>query len=349
MNEMIRTLPEIPEETTVEVDSAPNIPGLRFRTFRDEEDFAIMSRIAQESLEADGVEWVVTVDELREQFSSPEGKESYSDVLFVEVDGETVGYSRISYGDDQEAVKAYRHQVFLLKPWRDRGIEDALFKRNERLLEEVSHRHSSTREKYLQVWALDRPNDWKRLVDRNGYVPVWHLLEMRHTDLGNVIACDLPTGLDFRHPRKDELRKLWDLFVRCFEGEPWYSADIWSDEAFDTWQKSPTLQLDLVQVAWEGPEPIGVVEMRMDEEVMERVDKKLAQAWLVCVDERWRRRGVGSALLSRGLATVRDRGVTEVMLDTEAENKHKAMKLYESVGFQVQRTFTFYRKPISAR
>ena len=345
---MTRTLHEIPEERTVQVEDAPNLPGLRFRTFRNEEDFEIMSRIAQESLEADGVEWVVTVDELKEQFSSPEATDSYSDVLFVEVDGETVGYSRISYADDQEEVKAYRHQVFLLKPWRGRGIEDALFARNEKLLEDISHRHTFPREKYLQLWALDLSNDWKQLVERNGYDPVWHLLEMRHTDLDSVVPRDLPEGLDFRHPRREELRRLWDLFVLCFEGEPWYSADIWSDEAFDSWQRSPTLQLDLIQVAWDGSEPVGVVEMRMDEEIMDRVGKKLAQAWLVCVDERWRRRGVGSALLSRGLATVRDRGVTEVMLDTEAENKHKAMKLYESVGFQVKRAFTFYRKPVAS-
>lgn len=346
---MTRKLPPIPEERMVEVKDAPDLPGLRFRTFRDEGDFEIMSTIAQESLEADGVEWVTTADELKEQFSTSDGEASYSDVVFIDVDRTTVGYSRISYADDPEEVKAYRHYVYLLKPWRGKGIEDALFRQNERLLEEISRRHDSPREKYLQLWAFDGPNDWKQLVERNGYVPTWHLLEMRHTDLDNVADHVLPEGLTLRPPRADELRRLWELFVRCFEGEPWFSADIWSDEAFDSWQRSPTLDLDLVQVAWDGAEPVGVVEMRLDDEVMERVGKKLAQAWLVCVDERWRRRGVGSALLSSGLAAVRDRGATEVMLDTEAENKHKAMKLYESVGFGTQRTFTFYRKPIAVR
>jgi ribosomal protein S18 acetylase RimI-like enzyme len=343
---MIRKLPPIPDERTVRVDSAPDIPGLRFRTFRDEEDFEVMSRIAQESLEADGVEWVTTVEELKEQFSNPNDKDPFSDVLFVDVEGVTVGYSRISHSDDPEEVKAYRHYVYLLKPWRGRGIEDALFRRNEELLASIASKHDSPKEKYLQLWAFDEPNDWRRMVESNGYSPVWHLLEMRHTDLDELAVRNLPSELTMRPPRKDELRRLWDLFVRCFVGEPWFSADTWSDEAFDTWSRSKTLRLDLIQVAWHGSEPVGVVEMRIDDSIIERVGKKLAQAWLVCVDERWRRRGVGSALLTKGLATVRDEGIAEVTLDTEAENKHMAMKLYESVGFRVQRTFTFYRKPL---
>ncbi|UCE91453.1 MAG: GNAT family N-acetyltransferase [Methanobacteriota archaeon] len=343
---MKRALPPIPAERTAEVDDSPVVPGLRFRTFRGAEDFDLMSRIEEESLKADGVEWITTADEIKEQFSDSDRQDPYSDVLFVDVFGDTVGYSRISHNNDREDVKAYRHYVYLLKPWRGKGIEDALFRRNEKLLEHISSAHEGPREKYLQVWAFDPPNDWRRLVEANGYTPVWHLLEMRHTRLDDVTVSDMPSGLAIRHPRADELRKLWDLFVRCFEGEPWFSADMWSDEGFDSWLKSNTLDLELIHVAWEGPEPVGVVEMRMDDEVIERIGRKVAQAWLVCVDERWRRKGVGSALLSMGLIAVRRRGATEVMLDTEAENKHKAMKLYESVGFQVQRAFTFYRKPL---
>ena len=43
---------------------------------------------------------------------------------------------------------------------------------------------------------------------------------------------------------------------------------------------------------------------------------------------------------------LRDMGVDEVTLDTEVENKSRAMRVYEGVGFSTRRTFTFYAKPV---
>ena len=332
----------------MKVEGAPEIPGLRFREFGGEEDFATMSRIAQMSLEADGVEWITTADDFKEEFSRAKDRDPHSDVLFVEVEGETVGFSHLTWDNESEEVKAYRHMVHLVEGWRGRGIREVLFRRNETLLRDIASAHSFPREKYIQLWAFDGPNDWKRLVEMNRYSSVWHLLEMRHRTLDGVVPRDLPDGLVLRSPTWGELRRIWSLYVRCFQGEPWFTAATWNDETFESWTSSPTTRPELINVAWDGDEPVGVVEMRIIHEENERIGRNIAHAWVVCVDERWRGQGVAKSLLTKGLAQMRDIGMSEVTLDTEVENKYKAMNVYASVGFEVDRTFTFYRKPVAA-
>jgi ribosomal protein S18 acetylase RimI-like enzyme len=38
--------------------------------------------------------------------------------------------------------------------------------------------------------------------------------------------------------------------------------------------------------------------------------------------------------------------MTEAVLDTEAENVHRAYRLYEKMGFRIVKQFTFYQKPL---
>ena len=331
----------------VEVDViGPEIDGLRFRVFDDDSDYSKMSGINQRSLEADGVVWIESEEDIRSRFSAVKDRDPRSDVIFVEVNGEAVGYAQLSWDNEQESVKAYIHSVYLLPEWRGRGIREALFIHNEKRLRRIAAGHDFECRKYLQVWTYDEPNDWKRIVETMDYASVWHLLEMAHTRLPQVKVSELAEGLNIRPPRGEEYHKLWQLYRECFVGEPWFVPFTWSEDAYRNWISSSTFNPELIFVAWDGTEPVGIVEMVISDEEVRRTGSKVAHAWAVCVAERWRRRGVARALLTRGLTEVRRRGMEEVLLDTEAENKHSAMKVYQSVGFDVRRTFTFHRKPI---
>ena len=52
----------------------------------------------------------------------------------------------------------------------------------------------------------------------------------------------------------------------------------------------------------------------------------------VCVDEAYRRRGVGQALIGQLLAYLKERGVERVLLEVRKSNL-PAIKLYEKLGF----------------
>ena len=54
--------------------------------------------------------------------------------------------------------------------------------------------------------------------------------------------------------------------------------------------------------------------------------------------------GVARALLASSFRLLKDLGMTEAALSVDAENPSGALQLYESMGFQVVRRGTSYRK-----
>jgi mycothiol synthase len=60
----------------------------------------------------------------------------------------------------------------------------------------------------------------------------------------------------------------------------------------------------------------------------------------------FRRRGIGRALLLSGMHRVRALGFDKVALAVDADNPNQALRLYESVGFQVVSRSTAFRKPL---
>ncbi|MBI3745057.1 MAG: GNAT family N-acetyltransferase, partial [Chloroflexi bacterium] len=76
----------------------------------------------------------------------------------------------------------------------------------------------------------------------------------------------------------------------------------------------------------------------------------LRRGWLehVSIRRPWRRRGLASALMVRSLRRLRDLGLDEGALDTDAENLTGAVRLYEALGFRRVRTSARYHKPIDA-
>jgi ribosomal protein S18 acetylase RimI-like enzyme len=61
----------------------------------------------------------------------------------------------------------------------------------------------------------------------------------------------------------------------------------------------------------------------------------------------WRRQGLARALIARSLHVLRERGMDHAALGVDAENPNGALQLYRSMGFQVVKVFTTYRKPLA--
>jgi len=62
----------------------------------------------------------------------------------------------------------------------------------------------------------------------------------------------------------------------------------------------------------------------------------------------WRRRGLARALIARSFGVIKELGMTEAALGVDAENISGALQLYKSMGFQVVKRYTTYRKPMEA-
>ena len=62
------------------------------------------------------------------------------------------------------------------------------------------------------------------------------------------------------------------------------------------------------------------------------------------VHPRWRRRGLGEALLRRTFRAFRDRGLPRVALKTDSNNTTQAWRLYERLGMRKERTYEVFEK-----
>lgn len=322
------------------------IPGLSFRGFRDASDIEKMSEVSHLSWKADGVEWVVTVEETESWLEDASDHDHRLDVVFAEVDGAVVGYSEVTWDSSEADPKYYGHSVSLLPQWRGKGIAEAMFESNEDRIREISSVHPVSGRGYIKLWAFDGPSEWRTIVESSGVSPIWHLLEMVHRDLASVRDRPAPEGLDFGPVRPEEYPRIWALFRECFSHEQWSSPEKWSDRAYDEWMHSSKFTPSLWMVARSGEEIVGVVENYVNDDECATCGRRIAHSNRVCVKSDWRRKGISTYLLTRSLNLLRDIGVEEVTLDTEVENKSRAMRVYEGVGFVTRRTFTFYAKPL---
>ena len=82
-------------QSSISVPGAPAIAGLAFRRFRGEADYPVMGAILDACNVADRLDYINTVEEIAWVFAHLWNCDPVRDMLFAEVDGETVAFSRV--------------------------------------------------------------------------------------------------------------------------------------------------------------------------------------------------------------------------------------------------------------
>jgi mycothiol synthase len=126
-----------------------------------------------------------------------------------------------------------------------------------------------------------------------------------------------------------------EAFREHFGYEP-YSFEDWSTQ----WFGDPNYDADLVFVAFDGEEPVGLS--------MALVEEGIGFIGELGIRTPWRRRGIGRGLLRLGFVELARRGVREVRLIVDAENASGATRLYEEVGMSIRREWHVYEKLIAS-
>ena len=109
------------------------------------------------------------------------------------------------------------------------------------------------------------------------------------------------------------------------------------DRAFD-----PSLWV----VAWDGDQVAGGVLGYLDQAENDAHGRKRGYTECIWVRRPWRRRGLARSLLVQSMAMFVAMGMEEMGLSVDTQNPHGALRLYEGVGYQVERRHTTYRKPL---
>lgn len=336
------------ESQTIIVPDAPEIAGLRFRGFRGPEDYPAMVAIIDACKVVDQVEHTDTLETITQDYEHLTNSDPWRDMLFVEVDGEAIGYSRVLWTHmPQERVRVYQHFTFLVPAWRGQGIHRAMLRHNERRLREIAVEQAVEAELFFESWASDTEHAWRARLEAAGYRPVRHGYQMVRPNLEEIPEIPLPAGLEVRPSSAAQFDQIFDAAREAFLDHWGFSEDDWNETARAQWRAHRTFTPELWQVAWAGEEIAGMVLNFIDTEENEMYRRQRGYTETICVRRPWRKMGLARALIARSFHVLKNAGMAEAALGVDAQNPNGALRLYESMGFRVTKEFVTYRKPLN--
>jgi len=327
---------------TIELFDAPDIPGLRFRRFRGAFDLSALAEIHAAHTRYDDLDPLLTnqrpptVAEMAEIYRQRSDFNPDFQMLMAEVDEQVVGYAWIRSWAQADGTWVLYHNCQLLPDWRGVGIGTALVGWAEDVLGfAASHRPEGTPAHFRTDLYSTEPQAIARL-EAAGYSLAQTTLELALYTLRGIQSPLLPDGFTLETPTARNARAVFFAMDAAFEEEWGYTAK--TDDDFDTLMDSPATDLRLWRTLCYGDEIVGVITSEASPPV------GLIQE--LSVGKTWRRRGFGRTLLLAGLLALREQGLTQARIYTDADDPFGARRLYESVGFQRVKDVLRYTRPL---
>ena len=325
------------------VANAPAISGLSFRRFRGESDYPRMVAVLMSSTEADKIERKDTVEDIANNYNRLTNCDPYQDMIFAEIAGEVIGYSRGWWWEEPGTGWLYGFVGFLVPAWRRKGIGRVMLLWMENRLRDIAMAHPSDQAKFFQVDVSQYQEGTVILLERANYRPIRYFHEMIRPTLDDIPDLPLPDGLEVRPALPDHYRSIWASVDETSQDEWGYTKP--AEEDYQAWLTHSHFQPHLWQIAWDMAtgQVAGHVLTFIDQAQNEKFNRKRGYTEGIGVDRAWRRRGLARALIARSLQAQKAEGMSESALAVDSENM--STRLYESCGFRVVRRDTIYRKP----
>ena len=330
------------EQAVPAVLKVPAIPGLAFRRFRGQPDYPVMVAILDACNVADRLEFINTVEEVAWVFGHLTNCDPTHDMLFAEVEGETVAFSRVWWVEESTGERLYKSLGFVRPDWRRKGLGAAMLCINERRLRLIARGHPAEIAKTFRVWATDTESGAHALFDKAGYKPVRHYVEMVRPIAVPLPAAPMPDDLQVRPIEPGQIRAIWEAMYEARRDHWGYVPP--TEQDYDRWIRGRLFTPDLWRVAWDGDQVAGMVLNRLDEAQNEKYQRKRGYTQDIFVRRPWRRRGLARALLAQSIRMFRVMGMEETALGVDTQNPSGALRLYESVGYRAGRCHTFFNK-----
>jgi mycothiol synthase len=302
-----------------------------------------MVRIINAAKRADGIERSDSVENVATGYKHLHNCDPYEDMLFAEIEGEPIGYSRVWWEKQEDGQHTYQSFAFLNPAWRRRGIGQAFLNWDLERLRTIAAGHDSP-VKVLRCGVDSGEDGTKALLEANGFKPTTFGAEMSRSLLGDLPDAPLPDGLDIRPVAPDHMRPIWEADAESFLDH--WGARRPTETDWEGFLDRPFTDPSLWKVAWEGDRVVGQVRSFIDTEENQEYDRLRGYTENISTIKEWRGRGVARALICESLKVLRDRGMAEAALGVHTENPTGAFHLYSSLGYSVVASWSFYERPL---
>lgn len=206
--------------------NAPAVPGLAFRRTLIPDDLPGLVAVHEGSAQADGVdplssmESVPTLDEMRARFAPTASFDPSVDALIVEIAGQVVGYSRVTWWTERDGVWLYLTTGRLLPAWRGHGIGTAMLRWAEERAAALAATHPNGGHAMLGANASSTEIEATTLLRVAGYHETFSMVEMRFNAFDTLSPVELPAGLAFRPATPDQYRAIWESVQAAYVNSP---------------------------------------------------------------------------------------------------------------------------------
>jgi ribosomal protein S18 acetylase RimI-like enzyme len=324
--------------------NAPSIPGLVFRRFRGEVDYAHMAALINACKVADGVERTANVEDIAHNYRHLENSDTRTDMLFGEVDGQVIAYGRIWWEELSDATRIFHPFGFLHPGWRDKGIGPVMWDAAEARCREIASGHPKEKPKFFQVEPFETERDLITLLVNHGYEPVRYETHMVRDLSEPFPEAPMPPGLEVRPVKPEHLHPIFEASNEAFR-DHWGVRDM-SEEEYKADLDSPDFHPELWKVAWEGDQIASVIHNFINEKENKEYQRKRGYTEGICTRRPWRKLGLARSLLVQSMKMFKEMGMTETALSVDSQNLSGAFRLYEGVGYRKVKQQILYRKPL---
>jgi mycothiol synthase len=327
-----------------------NISGLEWRGFQGESDYPKILGIVHGCAARDGLERAEQLEDIVNNYTHLVNSDPSTDMLFVEVNEVVIGYSRIWWALEGSGQWVGFQLGYVLPEWRHKGIGSELLRFNETRLAQIARQHKESGQLpddapcVLDNFVSDTEIDRTALLEKHGYQPVRYAFDMVRPNLKDIPDLPLLDGVEVREVTLAHMRVIWEASNEAFRDHWGYIPDPW--ENYEQMMSDPDFDPSLWRVAWQDDQVAGMVLNFINKDENEKFGRKRGYTENICVRRPWRRQGLAKALIARSLSAIKERGMTEAALGVDSENTSGALNLYKSMGYQVLKKSTSYRKPL---
>jgi len=312
---------------------------LKIRTFvvgRDEAIWAYIASVAYRDYEDFRS---LSVEEMQKLEKSPTFDSS--GMFIAELDGKPAGIVNAYVDKFRKEKKGFISWLGVLPEYRRRGVGKALAQKaieslKERGMEIAETALDSTREVCIRLFEdlgfrLIRSSSFMKMsLDK---IP-FNIGENREVDMRKLDVTS-----------EEDIILLNNLENECFK-EHFNYRPSQIEETRHWLLENPWLQWQAYFFAELEGKSVGYISIGIDEKYNR--EKETLSGWIndIGVLKPFRRRGIGTALMLKGLKELKNEGLENALLYVDDENPTKAIKLYEKVGFKIVKKTQIYQKKL---
>ena len=312
---------------------------LKIRTFVVGRDEAIWAYIASGAYRDYEDFRSLSVEEMQKLEKSPTFDSS--GMFIAELDGKPAGIVNAYVDKFRKEKKGFISWLGVLPEYRRRSVGKALAQKaieslKERGMEIAETALDSTREVCIRLFEdlgfrLIRSSSFMKMsLDK---IP-FNIGENREVDMRKLDVTS-----------EEDIILLNNLENECFK-EHFNYRPSQIEETRHWLLENPWLQWQAYFFAELEGKSVGYISIGIDEKYNR--EKETLSGWIndIGVLKPFRRRGIGTALMLKGLNELKNEGLENALLYVDDENPTKAIKLYEKVGFKIVKKTQIYQKKL---